>query len=394
MPAGLLSPLSAAQGLREKGWAGEDGGVRVLQLVAADRWTGAAATALQLVEALRGAGVDCQLAFRPGRGLEQRLQGLEWCHPILAKERGPRDLWRAVRQVRALCAGMDVVHCHLPHDHLLARLALGRSGRGEAQRGWPRVLLIRSVRHPGHLTPHLFHRWLFRSTRAVGLASASMRPQLGHFRALAGVPTAVLPVALDAAFFAPLDREGARASLDVPPGAFVAGTIGKIDGTRGHETFIRALADAPGVWGVVVGKGPAVPRLQALAERLGVGPRLRWAGYVEDGREHLLAAMDLFVFPAAGSDWGHRAIAEASACGLPTLAADLSGVAEFVEPGVTGELYPPGDVVALARLLCAWADDPARCREAGHAAAARARREWTPAALASAALRLYAAAGA
>ena len=68
--------------------------MRVLQIVAADRWTGAAATALQLAEALREAGEDCHFVFRPGRGLEERLRGLDWCHAILAKERGPGDLLR------------------------------------------------------------------------------------------------------------------------------------------------------------------------------------------------------------------------------------------------------------------------------------------------------------
>lgn len=367
--------------------------MRVLQLVAADRWTGAAATALQLAEALREAGVDCRLAYRPGRGLEQRLRGLDWCHPILAKERGPLELRRAVLRVRELCGGMDVVHCHLPHDHLLARLASRGGGQGTGDRGQG-PLLVRSVRHPGHLAPHVFHRWLFRGTGGVGLANSSMAALVGRLRPLAGAPSAVLPVALEEAFFGPLDREGTRTRLGVPAEAFVAGTIGKIDGTRGHEELIRALAAAPGVWGVVIGKGPAVAALQELSRRLGVADRLVWAGYVEDGREHIFAAMDLFVFPAAGSDWGHRAIAEAAACGLPTLAAELPGVVDLVEPGTTGELYAANDVEALGRLLVAWAADRGRCRAAGRAAAERARRRWTPAALAVAALGLYAEAGA
>lgn len=380
--------------------------VKVLQLVAADRWTGAAATALQLAEALRGVGVDCRLAYRPGRGLEERLRGLDWCHPILVKERGPLELRRAVRRIRELCAGIDVVHCHLPHDHLLARLALGGRGQGTGdreerrpgedrgpERGLRVPLLVRSVRHPGHLAPHIYHRWLFRRTGGVGLANSSMLPLVGRLRSLAGVPSAVLPVALEAGFFKSLERERTRARLGVPADAFLAGTIGKIDGTRGHEELVRALADAPDVWGVVIGKGPAVAPLQALARQLGVAPRLVWAGYVEEGREHIFAAMDLFVFPAAGSDWGHRAIVEASACGLPTLAAELPGVVDLVEPGVTGELYAPDDVAALGRLLASWSADRARSRGAGRVAAERARQRWTPPALAAAALGLYRAGG-
>lgn len=366
--------------------------MKVLQLVAADRWTGAAATALQLAMALRASGIDCQFAYRPGRGLEQRLRELAWCHPVLVKERGPVQLWRAVQRVRELGAGIDVVHCHLPHDHLLARLAGRGEGTGERGQG-RRPFLVRSVRHPKHLAPHLYHRWLLRGTGGVGLANSEMAGLLRRLPSLAGVPSAVLPVALEPAFFGPLDRQGARARLGLPTGARVAGAIGKIDGTRGHGEFVRALAAAAGVHGVVIGKGPAVGRLQELARQLGVAERLVWAGYLEDGREHLFAAMDIFVFPAAGSDWGHRAIAEASACGLPTLAADVQGVRDLVEEGVTGELFAAGDVAALARLLGAWAADPERCRMAGQLAAERARRTWTSQALATAALELYRAAG-
>jgi mannosyltransferase len=99
--------------------------------------------------------------------------------------------------------------------------------------------------------------------------------------------------------------------------------------------------------------------------------------------------MDLFVFPAQGSDHAHRAIAEASACGVPTLAADVPGVGDLVEPGVTGDVYPASDAAALAVLMASWARDPARRAGAREAASARARALWTPERLAGTALALY-----
>jgi glycosyltransferase involved in cell wall biosynthesis len=201
-----------------------------------------------------------------------------------------------------------------------------------------------------------------------------------------------LPVALEPRFAPGADRDGARTRLGIPAEAVVAGTIGKIDGTRGQDIFVRGVASAPGIWGLIIGKGPGVAALQTLARELGVGERLAWAGYVESGLEHLYAAMDLFVFPAAGSDWGHRAIAEASACGLPSLAADLPGVMDLVEPGATGELYAAADFAALGRLLRSWGAEPARLRKAGGRAEAMARARWSPPALVDAARRLYGAA--
>jgi glycosyltransferase involved in cell wall biosynthesis len=366
-------------GVAQKRVGMQDAPVRVLQLVAADRWTGAAATALQLAEALRAAGVGCEFAFRPGRNLEQKLHGLPWCHPVLAKERSLAQVRAMVAHVRGLAAGFDLVHVHLPHDHLLAKMALKSSP----------TPLVRSFHHAGHLRPDPYHRWLLRSTVGVGLANSAMQPAVARVPALRGAPVSVLPVALEQRFLSGGNRGRGRSRLGIPADATVAGTIGKLDRSRGHDLFLRALAATPGVHGVVIGKGPFEPALRKLARALHLEPRLVFAGYVEDGLEDLYAAMDLFVFPAAGSDQAHRAIAEASACGTATLAADLPGVRDLVELGVTGDLYPPTDAAALAVLMSAWVRDPARRHAAGEVAAARARVLWTPARLVEAALGLY-----
>jgi glycosyltransferase involved in cell wall biosynthesis len=145
------------------------------------------------------------------------------------------------------------------------------------------------------------------------------------------------------------------------------------------------------VWGVFAGGGTYRQALERLAERLGVGERVVFTGFVADGLADLLAAADLFVFPAAGSDHGHRAIVEATACGVPTLAADLPGVGAVVRPGETGELFPPGDAAALAVLVRAWAADASRRERAGEVARALAA-SWTGERLVAAAAELYRAA--
>jgi glycosyltransferase involved in cell wall biosynthesis len=353
--------------------------MRVLQLVAADRWTGAAATALQLAEALRGAGVECHFAYRPGRNLDERLAGLEWCHPIFRKERTLGDLRAAVKRVRALAAGFDAVIAHLPHDHILARLALRDAA----------VPILRAIHHPKHLRADPFHRWMFRSTTGVGAANSPILQECARCAALRGVAAQLLPVALEPRFAPdPASGSATRERLGIPAVAFLAGTIGKLDRGRGHDLFIHALSAAPGVWGMIIGKGPQVPALEKLAVRLGVEDRLVFPGYVEAGLEQLYAAMDVFVFPAAGSDHAHRAIAEAAGCGVATLAADLPGVTDLVEPGVTGHLYPPTDAAALAVLLQRCAADREQWRHAGEVATRRARERWTPAHLAEAGLAL------
>jgi glycosyltransferase involved in cell wall biosynthesis len=353
--------------------------MRVLHVVASRRWTGAAATALQLVEALRGVGVDARLLYQRGDNLAVRLAGSEWARAGLCKERGPADLIANLGAVRAEAGGADLVHVHLPHDHALARAATRRM----------HLPLVRSVHRGRHLRPDPYNRWLFHRCGAVGLAHAEMVPLCDRLTGLAARPRAVLPVAVEPRFRPGPRSSSTRAALGLPSDAIVAGTVGKVDHDRGQDLLLHALAATPGVRGMIVGTGDAEATFRKLARRLAVEDRVVFAGYVEAGLEEHYRAMDLFVFPAAGSDHAHRAIAEASACGLPALAADLPGVRDLVEAGVTGALYPRDDAAALAVLLHDWALNPARISRCGRQAAARAAARWTAERLAAVATGLY-----
>ena len=61
-------------------------------------------------------------------------------------------------------------------------------------------------------------------------------------------------------------------------------------------------------------------------------------------------------------------MAEAAACELPLLSTAVGAIPEIVQPGVTGELVPPGDLDALTVALRGLLDDPERRREYGAAA--------------------------
>jgi len=58
--------------------------------------------------------------------------------------------------------------------------------------------------------------------------------------------------------------------------------------------------------------------------------------------------------------------------GVPCIASDVGGNRAVIEPGVTGLLFDLGDPGALAGALARVLDDPARARELGERARARA----------------------
>lgn len=321
--------------------------MRVVHLVAADRWTGAAATALATVEALRGQGWDVQFAFRPGRNLQDRLAAMPWAHGMLLKERSVADVRANLRSLRALTEGARILHAHLPHDHILALAA--------ARHGATRIPVVRSVRHPRHVRLDPFQWLLFRHTAGAAVAYAAMLPQVHRAGLRRCRPAVVTPPVLETRF-SPDPESGAqvRQRLGVPPEAVVVGTVGKLHSHRGQDLLLRALSACPGVWGLVVGDGEYAGALAHLAGRLDIAARTVFTGFVDRGLERFYAAMDLSVFPACGSDWGHRMVVESLGCGVPCLAADVPGVRDLITERMHGDFFPPGDAAALAQLLLDW----------------------------------------
>ena len=63
--------------------------MRVLNLVAGEKWTGPAAVVFDQTAALVAAGIEAQYAFVAGSLLAQRLLPLGWARPLLTHPRTP-----------------------------------------------------------------------------------------------------------------------------------------------------------------------------------------------------------------------------------------------------------------------------------------------------------------
>jgi glycosyltransferase involved in cell wall biosynthesis len=100
---------------------------------------------------------------------------------------------------------------------------------------------------------------------------------------------------------------------------------------------------------VLIGTGELRTQLAALADRLGIGDRVRFLGQRADIPE-CLSAMDLFVLPSLNEGMG-RALVEAMAAGRPVIATRVGGVPAVVEDRRTGLLVPPADAGALAAAI-------------------------------------------
>ncbi|HLZ58256.1 MAG TPA: glycosyltransferase [Ktedonosporobacter sp.] len=101
----------------------------------------------------------------------------------------------------------------------------------------------------------------------------------------------------------------------------------------------------------LVSTGPAEAELRAQVERLQIGDRVSFLGFVRD--QDLLAlrrSSDLFAFPSE-ADLQGIAVMEAMACGLPIVAANACALPELAHHEENGFLFPPGDSSELARYI-------------------------------------------
>src|SRR5580698_7529065 len=97
---------------------------------------------------------------------------------------------------------------------------------------------------------------------------------------------------------------------------------------------------------VLVGDGPERSAAEYLAHELKINDRIHFLGK-QDRVNELLPLADLMLMPSQLESFGLAAL-EAMACKVPTIATRVGGVPELIDDGVTGLLYPVGNVEAMA----------------------------------------------
>jgi len=99
---------------------------------------------------------------------------------------------------------------------------------------------------------------------------------------------------------------------------------------------------------LIVGEGDARAGLEQLAGKMGIADKVTFTGEVSEERKaELLNSMWVMVNPSVKEGWGITVL-EASACGVPVIAADSPGLRDAVVDGRTGVLYPWGRMDLLA----------------------------------------------
>ncbi|MEA2740106.1 MAG: hypothetical protein QOH05_3413 [Acetobacteraceae bacterium] len=328
---------------------------------------------LVLARELQARGVDIVLVVHQMRG--ELVPLLPPGVPIvnLHSSRTLQDVWRLRRFL--LEEQPDVFMANVDHNNIAAALAktLARTQTGL-------VICQHNPLTAGfHATVNWKHRvvpWFYRTLasridHAVAV-SDGIAGELCH----AGIPSAKVSTIFNAVIG---DDFEYRASLPVhhpwlvrkDRPVFVA--AGRLVEMKDHRNLLRAFAihlrDRPSRL-MLLGAGPMLSELQALAGSLGISEHVAFEGFVPNPLPYMRAA-DAFVLSSRSEGFGN-VLVEAMGCGTPVISTDCPyGPADILARGEYGILVAPRDPEALApafgRILderAAWAPDRLRARAA------------------------------
>lgn len=304
---------------------------------------------------------------------DERRHGIEVLHPRyplipkIGMTLAPVLLAQAVKPaIRRLLEryDFDAIDAHYLYPDGVAAAILGRhfakpvvmTARGTDVTLIPRYRLARAM-----------IVWAARRAAAIIAVSRSLKDGLAGL----GVPperVTVLRNGVDADFFRPAtDRQAARARLGLRNTTLLS--VGHLIERKAHHLAVGALPLLPDADLVVIGDGPELGALRALAQRTGVAHRLRLLPAMsQEALREYYGAADALILASSREGWAN-VLLESMACGTPVIASNVGGASELVTAPAAGVLFEErtaqGLAAAARRLLSADPDRGATRRHAG-----------------------------
>ncbi|MEU6207306.1 glycosyltransferase family 4 protein, partial [Micromonospora musae] len=292
--------------------------------------------------------------------------------------------------LRATEAGdYDVIHAH---DWLVAHTAVTLA----EHLALPLVTTIHATeagRHQGWLpeemnrTIHGVEHWLSNSSTRVIACSGYMRDQVATLFDVPAGQIDVVPNGVDDRAWRARPRAVASARARFAADGPLVGYAGRLVYEKGVQHLVHAVPYLrerhPGLRVVIAGDGPYRDELEEETRRLALGSTVRFTGFLDTTQlPAMLGATDATVVPSLYEPFGMVAL-EAAAAGAPLAVAATGGLAEIVEPGVTGVTFPHSDPDALAGAVDRLLGDEVFARRVAREARSMVGRRYSWAAIAA-----------
>jgi glycogen(starch) synthase len=178
----------------------------------------------------------------------------------------------------------------------------------------------------------------------------------------------IVPNGVDTAVFKPQPADASLLRSLNLEGCFVVGFIGSIGGLEGIALLIEAFTEVrrrePRARLVIVGDGPERGALETAVATRGLNDVVRMTGQVPHNQIlRYYSIMDVLAYPRIDARINQTVTPlkplEAMAMGKVCLASDVGGLKELIDDGVTGLLFPAGNVPQLTEAILRLATDRA-----------------------------------
>ena len=280
--------------------------------------------------------------------------------------------WPTVRRLQREGFHFDLIDAHYYYPDGVAAALLARWS------GKPLVITARGTDLnliPRHTLPR---RMILRAADRAGASIGVCQALMDTLAGLGADPRKLhtLRNGVDLERFTPEDRVAARRRLGLSLEGRLMLSVGHLVERKGHFVAIEALTQLPAdVALVIVGGGPDRAALQALADRLGVGARVRFVGVVPQAElKWWYSAADALALCSSREGWAN-VLLESMACGTPVIATNIWGTPEVVSSPAAGLLMAERSGTALAQ---AWARLMADCPSRGSTRAHAEQFSWDP----------------
>ncbi|MGR3176607.1 MAG: glycosyltransferase family 4 protein [Candidatus Anammoxibacter sp.] len=319
--------------------------MKILHLFSNWKWTGPAEPALNLAISLQKLGHDVSFACGNAPNGSNNIVAMKAIDrgvtPItkfnLSKHfrfvNNLRDIFHLKKFIK--CEKFDIVHTHLPNDHLVGGLAAKRSGIN--------ALIVRTDYSGMPLTRTLRNRYLIKKL-TDGLIVISEKGRAGNIERFNLPETIVQKIegAVDLNRFNPTNKkQDLKKSLGIEDGDVVVGIIARVQRHRQFDVLLKAISIAlksfPQLKLLIIGRGTNINEIAVEpVKEMNIDKNVIFAGYRRDDYVDVLACMDINMFLVPGSDGSCRAVREVMAMGKPVIASKRGILPELIVDGQTG----------------------------------------------------------
>lgn len=196
-----------------------------------------------------------------------------------------------------------------------------------------------------------------------------------------------------------LDLDALSGFAPATPETIRVGLLATLARWKGHETFLRAMAQIPadvpargyvagGALYQTNGSQHSLSELKLLAGKLGVSERVGFTGFIDEPAS-AMRSLDIVVHASTEPEPFGLVIVEGMACGRAVVVSEGGGAAELITVGTNALGHTPGDAEALAKCITRLATDSDLRRKIGQAGRSTAEQRFDRSRLAKELIPLY-----